>query len=336
RDPAAARVHAHPRLGAGPGRHALPAAGGAAPWRGRRPVPDLLGGHARAFGGRAHGRLRRHPGRRGRRVPALRRPGPRAGGGPERDRRRGHGPGGRGPQRGPDGRRRRTGRLVRALHHALPGGCRTRRGARARAARRRPRCAARRRPGAGAPPLGPGGLAPRPPRRPPVRLGPGLADAGGGRPPPGRRRDPRRGPVGGAVGGRSRLRGRAGGRGPLPARGRRGRGMSGPAPGEAVTDREGAVEATVRLVAGARRRIRILSRVLDPGLYDDPRVLEALRAFATGTTEAEVRLLVLDATAIQRAHAPLLALAQRLPSVFQFRELADPVDRARADAFLVT
>jgi len=104
----------------------------------------------------------------------------------------------------------------------------------------------------------------------------------------------------------------------------------------AITDRAGAVEATAALVAGARRRIRILSRVLDPGLYDDPRVLEALRAFATSTTDAEVRLLVLDATAIQRAHAPLLALAQRLPSAFQFRELADPVDRARADAFIAS
>jgi hypothetical protein len=30
-----------------------------------------------------------------------------------------------------------------------------------------------------------------------------------------------------------------------------------------------------------------------------------------------------------------VALGQRLPSVFQFRELADPVDRARADALLV-
>ncbi|NLA68171.1 MAG: hypothetical protein GX856_08020 [Gammaproteobacteria bacterium] len=104
----------------------------------------------------------------------------------------------------------------------------------------------------------------------------------------------------------------------------------------AVTDRESAVRATVDLVKGARRHIRILSRLLDPGLYDDPRVLEALRAFATSTSDAGVRLLVHDATAIQRAHAPLLGLAQRLPSVFEFRELADPVDRARADAFITT
>lgn len=115
--------------------------------------------------------------------------------------------------------------------------------------------------------------------------------------------------------------------------------MTAPVPGQdtlAITGREAAAEVTAALVAGARRRIRILSRVLDPGLYDDPAVLEALRGFATATTEADVRLLVLDATAIQRAHAPLLALAQRLPSVFQFRELSDPVDRARADAFIAT
>lgn len=103
-----------------------------------------------------------------------------------------------------------------------------------------------------------------------------------------------------------------------------------------IGDLEGAIAATVSLVARARRRVRILSRALDPGLYDDPRVLEALRAFATATTGAEVLLLVLDAAAIQRAHAPMLGLAQRLPTVFRFRELEDPVDRARVDAFIAT
>ena len=35
----------------------------------------------------------------------------------------------------------------------------------------------------------------------------------------------------------------------------------------AVTDRESAVLATAALVTGSRRRIRILSRVLDPGQW---------------------------------------------------------------------
>ncbi|MGI8559834.1 MAG: GNAT family N-acetyltransferase [Luteimonas sp.] len=103
---------------------------------------------------------------------------------------------------------------------------------------------------------------------------------------------------------------------------------------QAVNDRLAAVAVAVDLIAAARRRIWIHSRELDPGLYDDRRVLEALRTFATRATGAEIRILLHDATAPQRAHAPLLSLAQRMPSVFAFRELADPVDRAYVAAFL--
>jgi len=103
---------------------------------------------------------------------------------------------------------------------------------------------------------------------------------------------------------------------------------------QAVADREAAVAITSQLVIAARRRLWIYSRELDPGLLDDPRVLEALRGFATRGQGNEVQLLLQDAAAPQRAHAPLLALAQRLPSAFAFREVDDPVDRAYAAAFI--
>jgi hypothetical protein len=41
-----------------------------------------------------------------------------------------------------------------------------------------------------------------------------------------------------------------------------------------------------------------------------------------------------DAATPHRRHAPLIALAQRLPSVFLFREVLDPVDRAYPSAFV--
>jgi len=103
---------------------------------------------------------------------------------------------------------------------------------------------------------------------------------------------------------------------------------------QAVADRAAAVAIVSQLVAAARRRLWIYSRELDPGLLDDPRVLEALRGFATRGQGNEVQLLLQDAAAPQRAHAPLLALAQRLPSAFAFREVDDPVDRAYAAAFI--
>lgn len=109
--------------------------------------------------------------------------------------------------------------------------------------------------------------------------------------------------------------------------------FAGPQP---VEDREDAVTATTDLVAQARRRLWIYSRELDPGLFDSPTVLEALRAFAVRHRGSEAQLLLQDAAAAQRAHAPLLALAQRLPSTFLFREVEDPVDRAYPSAFIAT
>lgn len=104
----------------------------------------------------------------------------------------------------------------------------------------------------------------------------------------------------------------------------------------AIEDREAAVALTAALVQDARRRLVIRSRELDPGLLDAAQVLDALRGFATAGRGNEVRVLLHDATAAQRAHAPLLMLAQRLPSVFAFREVDDPVDRNDATAFIAS
>ena len=102
----------------------------------------------------------------------------------------------------------------------------------------------------------------------------------------------------------------------------------------AVEDHAAAAVVVTALVRSARRHLWIYSRELDPGLLDKAEVLDALRRFATAGRGGEVRILLQDAAAPQRAHAPLLALAQRLPSVFLFREPADPVDRAYPSAFV--
>ncbi|MBB5885724.1 GNAT family N-acetyltransferase [Xanthomonas sp. F1] len=103
----------------------------------------------------------------------------------------------------------------------------------------------------------------------------------------------------------------------------------------AVEDATMAIAASIAVLAQARRQVLIHSRTLDPGLLDDARVLEQVRRFAVTAHAKQVRVLLHDAAAPQRAGAPLLALAQRLPSVFQFREVSDPVDRGDATAYLV-
>lgn len=107
--------------------------------------------------------------------------------------------------------------------------------------------------------------------------------------------------------------------------------LAGPSKVVRVADAVAAFAATAR---GARRAICIRGRELDPGLFDAPPVLEALRRFATAGTGGQVRILLQDAASPQRAQAPLLGLAQRLPSAFAFREASDPVDRDYASAFV--
>lgn len=101
-----------------------------------------------------------------------------------------------------------------------------------------------------------------------------------------------------------------------------------------IDNREAALALAVQAIEGARRRLWIRSFDLDPWLYDDAGVVQALRRFATTGRGNEVRVLLHDAATPQRANAPLLALAQRLPSIFLFRELQDPVDRNDPAAFL--
>ncbi len=102
----------------------------------------------------------------------------------------------------------------------------------------------------------------------------------------------------------------------------------------AIDQRAAAVAITTALAAQARRSLVIYSRELDPGLLDAPPVLDALRRLATRLGPVEIRVLLHDPSAPQRALAPLLPLAQRLPSVFAFREIRDPVDRAWPSAYI--
>lgn len=102
-----------------------------------------------------------------------------------------------------------------------------------------------------------------------------------------------------------------------------------------IDSREAAIAVVCAIASGARRELSIYSRALDPGLFDAPEVLEAMRRLGTRRQRVDVRVLLQDAAAAQRAHAPLIALAQRLPSVFAFREVVDPADRGYASAYVV-
>ncbi len=103
----------------------------------------------------------------------------------------------------------------------------------------------------------------------------------------------------------------------------------------AVDDLAAALAATTGLLSSARRQVLIYTRALDPPLFDNPAVLDALRRFATARHDKRVQVLVQDTASATASSSAMLRLAQRLPSVFRFRAVSDPVDTSYAAAFLV-
>ncbi|MFY2765089.1 GNAT family N-acetyltransferase [Arenimonas sp. MALMAid1274] len=95
-----------------------------------------------------------------------------------------------------------------------------------------------------------------------------------------------------------------------------------------------ATEATLALIQSARRELWIYSRDLEPALYAQPAVLEALKQFAIAGRGGVVQVLLQEPGTAQAVGHPLLGLAQRMSTVFQFRMPTDPVDQQYPSAFL--
>ena len=100
-----------------------------------------------------------------------------------------------------------------------------------------------------------------------------------------------------------------------------------------VETHDAALAALLGVIDQGRRALFIYSRDLDPGLLDAPEAIAAFRRFAT--RQGVTHVLLQDADAPQRAHAPLINLAQRLPSAFAFRVVEEPTDKAYAAAYIV-
>ncbi len=94
-------------------------------------------------------------------------------------------------------------------------------------------------------------------------------------------------------------------------------------------------DATLALLAGARHELCIYSRDLEPPLYEDPRVLEAIRKVALSGRRAQVRILLQDTARVARDGHRLVDLAQRLPSIVHLRRVSQE-DASYPSAYVLT
>ncbi|MEZ5465036.1 MAG: GNAT family N-acetyltransferase [Lysobacteraceae bacterium] len=101
------------------------------------------------------------------------------------------------------------------------------------------------------------------------------------------------------------------------------------------SDIEALREGSLKLITQARRRLWIYSRDLDPQILGRPELMEAIRQLALRAEEGGIRLLIQNPGAVRDAEHPLIALSQRLSSVFSLRQPDTEVDLQYPSAFLL-
>jgi len=85
----------------------------------------------------------------------------------------------------------------------------------------------------------------------------------------------------------------------------------------------------------AQRSIDIFSHQLNPVLYDDAELVDAISALARGGRQTRIRILVRDPRPLYGSDRPLLTLTQRLPSHIHIRAYIEGASDPRLGFFCV-
>ncbi len=79
-------------------------------------------------------------------------------------------------------------------------------------------------------------------------------------------------------------------------------------------------DASVALVAQCRHSVEIVSRHLDPAVYDSTEFLSALRRFVLDSRRARVHILIMESKPVVASGHRLVDLAQQLSSYIEIRK----------------
>lgn len=82
----------------------------------------------------------------------------------------------------------------------------------------------------------------------------------------------------------------------------------------------------LQLLAKTRRNLAILSRDLDPVIFNSPEFVEAVSALARSSRYAQIQILVKDTKPLAESGHKLVRLAQRLSSKIAIRKLTVEAD----------
>jgi hypothetical protein len=102
-----------------------------------------------------------------------------------------------------------------------------------------------------------------------------------------------------------------------------------------LTTFEDVKTSVISIADAAKRSITILTRDLEPGIYDTEEFLEALKRFALGKRFSRVRVLISDPARTTRSGNKLIALGRRLEAQIDFRNLHQDYRGQMPGAFMI-
>lgn len=94
-------------------------------------------------------------------------------------------------------------------------------------------------------------------------------------------------------------------------------------------------QVALAMAQQARRTIEIISRLLDPPIYNTTEFIEAIRQFVTGSRNPALRIIVFDPDTIVRNGHRLVELAGSLSSFIEIRKVGHEFDQYSQSLIIV-
>lgn len=102
-----------------------------------------------------------------------------------------------------------------------------------------------------------------------------------------------------------------------------------------VETQDEVIAAVSDIAATAGRQLMFFLPDAGDDVWSSPALLEVVRGYVTARSHREARWLLASADALARDHGPLVALAQRLPSLLQLRHADTDFSMPAAQGFIV-
>lgn len=101
-----------------------------------------------------------------------------------------------------------------------------------------------------------------------------------------------------------------------------------------VSTREETRLAAIEMATIATRRLSIFTHDLEPGIYDDPDFLEAVKHMVLSRTYSRIRVLIADPTHAIKNGNQFVHLGRRLNTYIEFRNVREDL-RTHSEAFCI-